>query len=687
LSEQSRASKNQNTEKKRRVIKPPALASQADAASGADLNSAWHAESVDEQAAVLQRMPAAQRQATIQRMAQARGNRHVQRVTAAFAKGKGKGRRSSAPAVQAKLAVGEAGDRYEREADRVAEAVVRGPQATPSAPSDGGNGAHTPGSVEAPAEQIQASGESVPAVSSEVETRIDGLRGRGSPLPQSERTFFEERFGADFGEVRVHDDDDAARTAQDLNARAYTLGNDVVFNSGQYEPGSERGRRLMAHELTHVVQQRGVNRVNREIQRQPDDGQETYVVQPGEGLLAIAQKLGTTVEMLKEANRDKLRTWNINGERVEGFEEGTVIIVPSMHAWLTEVEEEANDIWARYIEAARTGTEQFRDLGDQIVNSELSQLGDPMSVVGDFGLNVVSDLFSAGVGIAAKSNPVGIITSLLLSTATVLVQYEIKDYQLTRARALTDVASTMAGLGHDAMFDTLETAGFAYGDLMRTIGRIEGILVAGVSSEERPELDKFIACANAFNVRARADLESFQRAIADTLAETRERLDDADNRVEGKRQADRMLGGRVIYGTYRPPLEYVTRGEQSEDWRLQFAHYQKCMQDVYSEGPLDVDHSEMVAGKCLEDWLVIFRYSAAFLDVQQDWEGEAAELQNVIVSAIETWIRRRIRIFGSVERVLSGGIAANYDRLLTGKENPITEMPIPTLGTVADSLE
>jgi peptidoglycan/xylan/chitin deacetylase (PgdA/CDA1 family) len=282
LSKQSRTSENQHKEKKRRVIKPPAPASQANAA---DLNPALHAESVDKQVAVLQRMPDAQRQAAIQRIAQARGNRHMQRVTAAFAKGKGKGRRSSASAIQAKLAVGETGDRYEQEADRVADTVLQKSQATSSPPPDGGNGAHTTGSVVAPVEQIQASGENVPTVSPEVEARVDGLRGQGSPLSHPERVFFEDRFGADFSGVRIHTNDVAVQTAQDLNARAYTLGNDVVFNSGQYEPGSERGRRLMAHELTHVVQQGKVAMTpssrqqvsyggRQTLQRQPDDDNE-----------------------------------------------------------------------------------------------------------------------------------------------------------------------------------------------------------------------------------------------------------------------------------------------------------------------------------------------------------------------------------------------------------------------------
>jgi outer membrane protein OmpA-like peptidoglycan-associated protein len=81
------------------------------------------------------------------------------------------------------------------------------------------------------------------------------LGGSGRPLPAQERDYFETRFGHDFGRVRVHTDARAARSAEALNARAYTSGNDVVFGPGQYSPESGEGRRLLAHELTHVVQQ------------------------------------------------------------------------------------------------------------------------------------------------------------------------------------------------------------------------------------------------------------------------------------------------------------------------------------------------------------------------------------------------------------------------------------------------
>lgn len=81
------------------------------------------------------------------------------------------------------------------------------------------------------------------------------LRTPGERLPQSTRSFFEPRFGHDFGQVRVHRDATAARSASEVNAHAYTVGNHVVFGSGKFAPENPAGRELIAHELAHVVQQ------------------------------------------------------------------------------------------------------------------------------------------------------------------------------------------------------------------------------------------------------------------------------------------------------------------------------------------------------------------------------------------------------------------------------------------------
>jgi len=147
---------------------------------------------------------------------------------------------------QPKLRLGPANDRYEQEADRVAAQVVRGT----SAPD-----------VEAQerAPQIQrfatapTAGIAVPP---QVEAGIAAARGGGHRLPAGVRSQMERAMGADFGGVRLHSDNRADALNQAVHARAFTTGRDIFFRQGEYQPGSEVGRGLLAHELAHVVQQR-----------------------------------------------------------------------------------------------------------------------------------------------------------------------------------------------------------------------------------------------------------------------------------------------------------------------------------------------------------------------------------------------------------------------------------------------
>jgi hypothetical protein len=80
--------------------------------------------------------------------------------------------------------------------------------------------------------------------------------GGGTPLDNDTRGFMESRLGADFSDVRVHSDATATESARSVQAHAYTVGSDVVFQSDKYAPESDSGKRMLAHELTHVVQQR-----------------------------------------------------------------------------------------------------------------------------------------------------------------------------------------------------------------------------------------------------------------------------------------------------------------------------------------------------------------------------------------------------------------------------------------------
>jgi hypothetical protein len=104
--------------------------------------------------------------------------------------------------------------------------------------------------------QRLAGNQGVSGIVDEAEAVMDAVGGGGSPLPADLRTDMESRLGADFGDVRIHTDSDAAASAEAVNAHAYTVGEDIVFQQGAFDPGSDAGKTTLAHELTHVVQQR-----------------------------------------------------------------------------------------------------------------------------------------------------------------------------------------------------------------------------------------------------------------------------------------------------------------------------------------------------------------------------------------------------------------------------------------------
>ena len=148
--------------------------------------------------------------------------------------------------IQAKLKVNEPGDKYEREADRVAEQVMLMPDSTLNTKT-----------AKSPTNRLiqgKVTGDNTgireaPPIVHEV------LSSPGQPFNAPARAFFEPRFGHDFSRVRVHSDSKAAESAEAINAQAYTIGKDIVFGRGQYEPVNIAEIGLVAHELTHVVQQ------------------------------------------------------------------------------------------------------------------------------------------------------------------------------------------------------------------------------------------------------------------------------------------------------------------------------------------------------------------------------------------------------------------------------------------------
>ncbi len=116
-----------------------------------------------------------------------------------------------------------------------------------------------------------------------ISSKISDSRGRGSLIENKTRSFMEHGFGADFSNVRVHTDSNAISLNNELNAQAFTVGNDIYFNEGKYQPNSNSGKHLLAHELTHTVQQGRVKDSDTFVQRVPSNESEAKkLVQKGE---------------------------------------------------------------------------------------------------------------------------------------------------------------------------------------------------------------------------------------------------------------------------------------------------------------------------------------------------------------------------------------------------------------------
>ena len=151
----------------------------------------------------------------------------------------------AAGTIQAKLTVNTPGDIYEEEADTVAEQVMR--MTTPLA-------SNVQRQIEAEKLiQRKTIGDGQPQTAPPIVHEV--LRSSGQPLDSATRGFMEPRVGHDFSRVRVHTGAAAEQSALEVNAHAYTVGHNIVFGAGRFAPGAQDGRRLIAHELTHVVQQ------------------------------------------------------------------------------------------------------------------------------------------------------------------------------------------------------------------------------------------------------------------------------------------------------------------------------------------------------------------------------------------------------------------------------------------------
>lgn len=167
--------------------------------------------------------------------------------------------------IQTKLTIGQPNDKYEKEADEMADKVVQrladtSIQAKCTHCEEEEKKKTIQRKCAACAKEelhAKAASPSMPAASPQIESSLNASKGSGNPLPENTKAQFEDSFGADFSSVRLHTDTKAAEMSKDLNAQAFTHGSNIYFNNGKYNPDSSGGKHLLAHELTHVVQQGG----------------------------------------------------------------------------------------------------------------------------------------------------------------------------------------------------------------------------------------------------------------------------------------------------------------------------------------------------------------------------------------------------------------------------------------------
>lgn len=171
--------------------------------------------------------------------------------------------------VQTKLKVGSSGDRFEREAESVATTIthpnfqVGKPPIPISGASFGKIGRQVKTEEEDEKIQMSPAGVSpasnthlLPSVESGIKTQVGG----GIPLSKNSKNYFEPKFGRSLSNVRIHNNAESSKLSNSMNANAFTLGNDVFFGSGKYTPETGTGKKLLAHELTHVIQQGSGNK-------------------------------------------------------------------------------------------------------------------------------------------------------------------------------------------------------------------------------------------------------------------------------------------------------------------------------------------------------------------------------------------------------------------------------------------
>jgi hypothetical protein len=450
--------------------------------------------------------------------------------------------------IQAKLAVGVPDDPLEKEADRVAEAVIASPRAVGVQRKCAScvAGGQCASCAEDETLHAKESPGHTPRITPGVESSVASLRGGGEPLPASARAFFEPRLESDLSQVRVHTGGAAAESAREINALAYTVGRDVVFAAGRYAPESGEGKKLLAHELTHVLQQTGGTAASRAaadsgggspLRRQPDPAAEPNQTnappEPNQSQAPQADASPTSTQVASKSDRNSAqeRLLKTSGEIRDQ--------VVATSFWIASQ-------WSRFI--AETTSSPLRSWNPGILTGSLAAAG---IIAGMMGSTKITVAFANMGGIPAAL--AGFVLSSLVKAAAGKIADAITGKPPTDAEIRTDERKRTGEAAVRKLSEiNIDTASALAGNDVY-ISLVHGKLSEDISTEDLNGINNWIDQQSA-DAQARPQGDSLYLALLERWA-----YDQADTAADPKYGVDPAQwkeANKTLFGTETMPRKH-----------------------------------------------------------------------------------------------------------------------------------
>ena len=269
--------------------------------------------------------------------------------------------------VQTKLTINQPGDKYEEEADRIADQIMRMPEPDLQRQIEPEDEEEEEGLSErlqmSPLKvQRRATPPVIPMTAPPIVHEV--LASPGRQLDPASRAFMESRFGCDLSQVRVHTDAKAAESSHSVNALAYTVGRNIVFNAGQYQPYTRSGQHLLAHELSHTIQQRATGPMIQRAMKFEFQTENVIWRAGGKKRKKLPRKFGP----IKKPKHSRFLHKGSRGKPAKGDKEGTAIELQSEARGFVEFETPS---WHRKWCAIKKRVQEAVSMIDKINSSKV----------------------------------------------------------------------------------------------------------------------------------------------------------------------------------------------------------------------------------------------------------------------------------------------------------------------------